>query len=405
MKKGLRFAPVLALWLFACGAPATHLVVSRPTPQRAQVTPTLDLMAQILSQQPTPAPTPSPTPPGPIATLAAPVLASKVDEYFQSLVANDDFSGAVLVARGGKVVISKGFGLADRTHKVANTPHTKFRIGSITKTFTAMAILLLHASGKLSVHGPICTYVPDCPPAWQPITIHHLLTHTSGIPNYLDFPNYNDTKNQPTTPSAIIADVKSLPLDFAPGTQYRYSNTGYVVLGYIIERVSGQSYAAFLRDHIFHPLQLLHTAYYRNDANVAERAVGYLDERLDADPIDMSRPYAASGIYSTVEDLYRWDQALYTERLVPQPVLTQMFTPFAHVAHAGTVDVSYGYGWFIQAEPGRRVILHGGGIEGFRSELVRYPDAHVTIIVLSNWENVDLEKIHMRLEQLVFEGR
>jgi len=324
--------------------------------------------------------------------------ASKIDKVLNSLTERDAFTGAVLVARNGEVLLSKGYGLADWDKNLPNNPHTKYRLGSITKQFTAMAILMLQAQDKLNVRDPVCLYISECPTTWQDITIHQLLTHTSGIPNFIKFINYEATKATPSSPEQTIARFKDKPLDFPPGEQWSYSNSGYIVLGYIIEQVSGQSYEAFLQQNIFEPLQMKDTGYDHNDGSLAIGYTGIL--WTEADYIDMTIPFAAGGLYSTVEDLYRWDQALYTEQLVSQDLLDLMFTPHAKLPVTG---LSYGYGWYIGEMNNHNVVGHGGGIEGFATEIRRYIDDKVTIIVISNRDSTGVGNIADLIAQAVFE--
>ena len=178
-----------------------------------------------------------PSPPGPHE------LASRIEEYMAARVNRDHFSGSILIARDGKVLFSRGYGMANLELDVPNTPQTKFRLGSITKQFTAMAILILQERGKLNVQDKVKKYLPDAPKAWDEITIHHLLTHTSGIPNYTALPDFLKTLPDRVTLKELIARFKDKPLDFKPGEKFRYSNSGYVVLGQIIETASGQNYA------------------------------------------------------------------------------------------------------------------------------------------------------------------
>jgi CubicO group peptidase (beta-lactamase class C family) len=346
-----------------------------------------------VTQSPTPAPTP---------TLAMENPASKIDQLLNSLTEREEFTGAVLVARNGEVLLSQGYGLADRDKKLPNTPHTKYRIGSITKQFTAMAILMLQAQGKLNVKDPVCLYIPDCPSAWKDITIHHLLIHTSGIPNFTNFPDYQAAKATPSSPEQTIARFKDEPLDFPPGEQWSYSNSGYIVLGHIIEQVSGQSYEAFLQQNIFEPLQMMDTGYDHNDGSLAIGYTGIHDLWAEADFIDMTIPYAAGGLYSTVEDLYRWDQALYTGQLVPKELLDLMFTPHAKMPDPG---LGYGYGWFVGEMNNHKAVSHGGSIEGSATEIRRYIDDKVTIIVLSNRYTTDVVYTADLIAQTLFEER
>jgi CubicO group peptidase (beta-lactamase class C family) len=311
-------------------------------------------------------------------------LLPKFDEYAQAAARAERFSGAILVARDGKVLVSKGYGMADVENDVPNTPETKFRLGSLTKQFTAAAVLLLQERGKLSVQDSVCKYVAPCPEAWQPVTLHHLLSHTAGVPNFTNpaaFPDYVRTKREPTTVEALIGRFRDRPLDFKPGENWNYSNSGYVLLGHVVEKVSGKSYESFLRENIFEPLKMTSTGYDHADEVVKRRARGYAAGPdggvVNASHIDMSIPFAAGGLYSTVGDLYLWDQALYTEKLLKKSSLDAMFT---------AVRNDYGYGFGVRKLFNRRVASHGGGIEGFSTTINRFPDDRVTVIVLSNYE-------------------
>jgi len=213
---------------------------------------------------------------GALAQEAAPPT-SKFDEYLSG-AAKQGFTGSALVAKGGKVVFSKGYGMANAEWDIPNTPQTKFRLGSITKQFTAASILLLQERGKLSVQDPVCKYIAECPKSWEPITIHHLLTHTSGIPSYTDVKSpeeYRQLCLTSVTPVGFVDSFKSKPLEFAVGEKMKYNNSGYFMLGYIIEKVSGQSYDAFLQENIFTPLKLANTGYDTHDRILKNRATGY----------------------------------------------------------------------------------------------------------------------------------
>jgi len=364
------FKLVLAVLLISCSTPLTV----NPTPQ-------------------------SSTTSVPAAQIAS-VPASEIDIYLNSLVHIGSFSGSVLIARNGEVLLTKGYGFADREHKISNTPQTKFRLGSITKQFTAMAIIILEAQDKLDVQDPICKYLTECPEAWETITIHHLLTHTSGIPNFTDFPDYSRTSATPSPPEETIDRFQDEPLDFQPGERWSYGNSGYILLGHIIERVSSQSYEEFLQENIFTPLQMTNTGY---DHNQDDLAVGYKSIFSKADFIDMSIPYSAGGLYSTVEDLYKWDQAFYTKQLLPQDYLDQIFA--AHVAIPNSDGMAYGYGWMVGLEDGRQIITHGGGIEGFVTNIARYPQDKTVIIILSNQQYTSIGIIQPELAKKVFSGK
>jgi CubicO group peptidase (beta-lactamase class C family) len=321
----------------------------------------------------------------------------KAGTYLSKLTKARLFSGSVLIARNGKVLVRKGYGEADRKKHVVNTAQTKFRLGSNTKQFTAMAILILQARGKLNVQDRICTYFSRCSTAWQKITLHHLLTHTSGIPDFTSFPDFKITMRSPSSPTETIARFKDKPLDFQPGEKFSYSNSGYVVLGAIIEQASGKRYEAFLQENIFVPLQMVDSGY---DHNNGDLAIGYRNQTNLADFIDMSIPYAAGGLYSTVEDLYRWDQALYTDKLIPKNLRDKMFTRMAPLQD--TSGFGYGYGWGIGKEGDRPVVSHIGGIKGFSSSIARYPNDKVVIIVLGNREDVNSGDIGVQLAKIVF---
>lgn len=363
---------------------------------------------------PLPAPAPAPTntplpptatsiPPTPTPTPIPPDVIAEIDTMLGNLADKKLFVGSVLIASQGEVLLSKGYGLADQTQNIPNTPQTRFRLASLTKQFTAMAILILASQGKLTVEDLVCTYVTDCPATWKGITIHHLLTHTSGLHEYGSLPGYLTSRAIPSTPEQTIARFKDLPLDFAPGAEHRYSNSGYIVLGYIIEQVSGQSYEDFLKQSIFDPLNMSNTGY---DHNSNGLAVGYESRYTDrpADFIDMSIPFAAGALYSTVEDLYTWDQALYTEKLVPQSYLDQMFAP--HVFIPGSEQDGgwyYGYGWSVGFdERGLAVTDHWGGIEGFSTNITRYPNERTTLILLSNQQESTIGTLRDVLTKRLF---
>lgn len=324
--------------------------------------------------------------------------ATTIDHYVAGLTKNQGFSGAVLIAQSGNVLLHKGYGWADEKQRVPNKSSTRFRIGSVTKQFTAMAILLLQERGKLLVPDPICHYISDCPAIWSKITIHHLLTHTSGIPEYLtaEFPT-----QQTTTPDRLIAGFKAKPLDFAPGAQFSYSNSGYVILGSIIEKVSGESYAQFLEQSIFRVIHLTNTGYDPDNPSLPQYATGYSDPWTKAAYFDPSVGLGAGGLYSTVDDLYRWDTELFNRTFGSNDSLTQMFK--AQVTACDSVGTlcsepdcaaqrincfSYGYGWLLDQHPYReayvRAIWHGGLEPGFASFNYYYPDEKLTLVVLSN---------------------
>ena len=307
-------------------------------------------------------------------------LTAQVEEYMAAAVRVSHFSGAVLLARDGRPVFRGAYGMANQELDVPNTPQTVFRLGSLTKAFTAAAVMLLQERGKLQVSDRICSHLSDCPAEWQRITIRNLLSHTSGITSYTDLPDYQKTMGTPVTHDLQIARFRGLPLEFGPGEKYRYSNSGYYLLGVIIERASGKPYADFLQENIFQPLGMTSSGYDSSRRIIKNRASGYQmqgEAVVNALPIDMSVPYAAGALVSTVDDMLRWDQALFTGKLLSRKSLDEMLTP-------SKASEDYGYGWTIHRRFERQVIEHNGGINGFMTSVSRFPADNVTVIVLSN---------------------
>jgi len=329
--------------------------------------------------------------------LAATCLAqdvARMDEVVQSYVSNGQVTGSVLVARGGDVLFSKGYGLANREWDIPNAPDTKFRIGSVTKQFTAAAILLLQERGKLKIDDPVKTHLPDAPEAWDKITVFHLLTHTSGIPSFTSFSEYPQMRLIDTPVEQVVAKFRDRPLEFEPGEKWAYSNSGYLLLGYLVEKVSGQSYAAFVQENIFTPLGMKDSGYDSNSAVIARRASGYTPRPggpVNADFVHMSIPHGAGALYSTTEDLLRWEQGLFGGKLLSAESLQKMITPFKN---------DYGLGLMINETEGRKRISHGGGIEGFTTMLAYYPDSKVSTAVLANLNGPAANQIAAHLGKL-----
>lgn len=309
-------------------------------------------------------------------------LREELEEYMEAAVECLDFSGSVLVHKKGKVLISEGYGEADREHSVQNRSDTKFRIASITKQFTAMAVMILIDQDKLKLSDKIGRHLHKIPKAWEPITIKQLLCHSSGIPSYTDLPDFADKQRDPATPEEILAWVKKLPLKFSPGRKTDYSNSGYLLLGHIIEKVSGRSYEVFLKESIFGPLAMESSRYDKPQEIVENRARGYVRksrrEIFNAPYIDMSLPHAAGALSSTVEDLCKWERSLSKHELIPKKLSDEMFTP---------VKNGFACGWMIDEHHGHKRISHAGGINGFSTMIARFPDDEAAVIVLSNVES------------------
>jgi len=328
-------------------------------------------------------------------------IAKQADEF----VSARDFSGVVLVARDGRSLFEKAYGLADSELDVPNKLETRFRLGSVTKQFTAMAVMILAERGKLRVADSICNYVENCPKAWAGITIRHLLTHVSGIPNFTEFSDNDRYERLPMTPLATIARFRDKPLDFTPGQRFNYSNSGYLLLGYIVERASGESYEDFLRKNIYEPLGMLNSGYDHPKTILKDRARGYSKENgqfVNAMLMEMDTPLGGGSMYSTVGDLLRWDQALYTERLVSRKSLEEMFTPFQGPYPKGWWSRHrYGFGWFITTWFERNLIWHEGGIYGFCSAIFRYPDDRTLVVVLENRDEGEDDSFDIKEEPMV----
>jgi CubicO group peptidase (beta-lactamase class C family) len=334
-------------------------------------------------------------------TRTADPRSAKLLEYLTAAAALGHVQGSVLVAEGGTVLVDTAFGFANMELGVRNTPDTRFRVASVTKQFTAMAAVMLAEDGKLRLSDPISKYLDSLPPEWSGITIHHLLRHTSGISDYEGWFDgyttqaYSDYMAQENAAGRIARDARKRPLDFAPGTQFYYSNSAYILLGFIIERAAGMSYEEFLRSRIHQPLGMSRSGQDHSAEILSDRANGYRlrpgayprawfngmsrNDYLNAYYQLMAPPQGDAGLVTTARDLYRWDQALYTERLVKKAMLDSIFTP-------GLED--YGYGWFINNGPDGVTHEHSGGLPGFSCYIMRIPGHRRTIIVLGNLERL-----------------
>ena len=333
------------------------------------------------------APAPETVAPAKPAALDPAALAAKVDEYMQGQVKTNGFTGSILLAREGKPLVSKGYGYANAEWQIPNSPQTKFRVGSITKQFTSMTVMQLREQGKVKLEDSVCVYLSPCPDTWQPVTIHHLLTHTSGIPTYTGLAEWRKVNMVPKTVDEMIGFFRDLPLQWTPGEKYAYNNSGYFLLGAVIEKITGKKYEQVLQEQIFTPLGMTDSGYDWSATIIPRRASGYSGRGpavKNTAALDMQQPYSAGSLYSTTEDLLKWDQALYTERLLPAAAKATMWTPFKE---------NYAYGWSIAPASavtfGHRRIAHSGGINGFSAMIIRLPDVNVTSIVLANNDSVN----------------
>ena len=319
---------------------------------------------------------------------------TKIDELMSTYSKNGKFNGAVLVSEDNVVIYKKGFGMANMEWDIPNQTDTKFRIASITKQFTATLIMQLVSEGKLDLHIPISTYLPDYPKKNADIiTIHHLLTHTSGTPDFHEFISYKEMDPYRYLPRELVTIFAEGDLKFTPGEEFSYTNTGYVLLGVIIEKITSKTYQQVLQEKIFDPLRMHNSGFDVNYKVLKNRAAGYENRYLrgdyvNANYIDMSIPYAAGSIYSTVEDLFLWDQALQTEKLLPKKYRNLLYGKYVSAFNGR----HYGYGWIIGGmqvgNTGERIetISHGGGMSGVKTLFTRIPSSKSSIILLSNTE-------------------
>ncbi|HJU69044.1 MAG TPA: serine hydrolase domain-containing protein [Gemmatimonadaceae bacterium] len=306
-----------------------------------------------------------------------------------SLVANALADGpvaamSVAVVRGRDTVVMKGYGFADLENEVPATAQTVYRIGSITKQFTAAAVLQLIEQNKVALDDTIGKYLPTIPAAWRGVPVRQLLNHTSGIPSYTSAgPRWTSKMRLDLPHDSLLAIIAADSMDFARGSQWRYNNTGYYLLGMLIEKVTGRSYAEVVRDRLAAPLGLRATMYCETRALIKHRAQGYQptpdDKLVNADPLSMNQPFAAGALCSTVGDLVAWQRALAAGRLVKSASYISMTTP-----EGAATDRGYGYGLSMDTLGGRARVQHGGGINGFNTMAMYYPADTLSIVVLAN---------------------
>ncbi|MFV8341884.1 serine hydrolase [Flavobacterium sp. XS2P39] len=332
----------------------------------------------------------------------------QIDKLMNLYSEYGQFNGSVLVADAGTVIYKKGFGMANMEWNIPNQSDTKHRLGSVTKQFTAVLIVQLAEQGKLTLDAPIATYLPNYPKAsGDKITIHHLLTHASGIPNYTSFANFEkDLSINTYSPEAFLKVFADSPLEFTPGEKFAYSNSGYFLLGYILEKVSGKSYEQCLHDNILTPLKMSNTGYDHHETILKNRATGYEKNGKNyknAAYLDLSIPYAAGSLYSTVDDLYLWDQALYTEQLLSKKYKDLLFNSYIPAGPG-----HYGYGWFInKAFTGEKkesltIIEHGGGINGFNTLFSQIPSDKKLVVLLNNTGSTNLNEMNKAIRNILY---
>jgi CubicO group peptidase (beta-lactamase class C family) len=310
---------------------------------------------------------------------------SDIDDYIQGRMQKRHISGvSVAIVQDGKVVLAKGYGVANVELSVPATERTVYQLASVTKTFTATAIMMLVAEGKLGLDDKITERLSDLPAAWEKVTIRHLLNHTSGIKSYTSVRDFFKTSRKDYARREILDLVAKEPLEFAPGEKWSYCNTGYFLLGLVIEKVTGKEYGAFLDERIFKPLGMSQTRVNDLRAVIPDRAQGYEwngKELRNGEYVSPTQPYAAGMLVSSVSDLIKWDAALGEGKLLKPSTLEPMWTPAR--LNKGE-ETGYGFGWQVGKVNGHRLVSHGGGIPGFATELSRFVDDRLTVIVLTN---------------------
>ena len=316
-------------------------------------------------------------------------------KHMQSLSTAGLFSGSVLVARRGEILLRHGYGKSTAT--IMATATTRYRIASISKQFTAALILRLYEQQRINLEASICTYLDDCPTTWASINVRHLLAHNSGIPDYTDFRDFDPRQSIPTTRTELISRFRNQSLIFVPGSAYRYSNSGYVLLGQIIENVTGQPYDVVLFNEITGPLGLNDTGYDKSiNGSDPRLATGYHSQRRNPDLIDASTLDASGGLYSNVDDLYKWDRALIEGRMLRPETLAMMRTPQIK---------NYALGVMRNPLAGMNSVHHDGMASGMRTYLGNFIDNDVCVIVLSNYETADVVNLAVYLAQLTLSMR
>ncbi len=338
--------PLLALLAVALAVPAVRVLAARPAPQGD--------------------------------------LAAKIDAVMAGVYKPGDPGAAIIVRKDGQTIFRKGYGMADLELSVAVEPDMVFRLGSITKQFTAVAVLMLAQDGKLGLQDEITKFLPDYPTQGKRITVEHLLTHTSGIQSYTDMPEWLPLWRKDFTVKELVDFFKDKPMQFEPGRNWAYNNSGYILLGAIIEKASGKTYEEFVTERIFKPLAMKGSSYGSTERIIPRRVPGYQTGKegvINAPYLSMTQPYAAGSLLSTVDDLAVWSDAVFAGKLVGKEWLDKAFTPYKLMNGRST---GYGYGWFVGDFDGHRSIEHGGGINGFTTYEMTFPEDRIFLAILAN---------------------
>jgi CubicO group peptidase (beta-lactamase class C family) len=318
----------------------------------------------------------------------------KIDAFVEAQMHKRHIPGvSVAIVRDGKTLLAKGYGLANVELQSPATEETVYQLASVTKPFTATAVMRLVEEGKLGLDDSISSHLNDLPEAWRNVTVRHLLSHTSGIKSYTSVPGFGLSVRRDYAKREILDLVAQDPLEFEPGERWNYSNTGYFLLGMLIEKVSGQKYPEFMSEQFFQPLGMSRTRVNDLRALIMDRSQGYAwngKELRNGEYTSPTQPFSAGALVSSVGDMIKWDAALEAGKVIQKSTIDQMWTP-AEIAEGGKAD--YGLGWQVGDVNGHRLIRHGGGIPGFSTEYCRYPDDRLMIVVLTNLEGGNAEAI------------
>jgi CubicO group peptidase (beta-lactamase class C family) len=328
-----------------------------------------------------------------------------IDKYVQAEMARQKIPGlALLVSRSGRVVRAQGYGLANVELQVPVKPETIFQSGSMGKQFTASAVMMLVEEGKIGLEDPLTKFFPDAPAAWTQVTIRELLSHSAG---FTDYPKNFDMRKD-YTEAQVLKIVEAIPLAYTPGTRWSYSNLGYLTLGIVIHKVTGEFYGDFLQERIFRPLGMNTTRIISEADIVPNRSAGYRLVKGELKNQEWVAPTvnttADGSLYFSIEDLAKWDAALYTDKLLKRSSLEQMWT-VAKLKNGQPNSGDYGFGWFIEARNGHRIVEHEGAWQGFETDIVRELDDKLTVVVLDNLADSEPKKLVDHVAEMYLSGK
>lgn len=330
-------------------------------------------------------------------------LESNIDSILREKYPRNAPGSTFLIAKEGNIIYKKAFGLSNLELNVSMEPDNVFEIGSMTKQFTAISILMLMENGQLNLDDDITKFIPDYPTNGHKITIHHLLTHTSGIKSFTSMKELNGISKQDLTPLELIDFFKNEPIDFVPGAKFKYNNSGYVILGHIIETITGQSYANFVEEQIFKKLEMSASQYASHSEVIQNRASGYhnKDGYINNKEVSFTLPYASGSLMSNVNDMFKWQEAIKNNLLISKETTEKAFTNYT--LNNGKY-INYGYGWHIKAINGIAIREHGGAIFGFKSMGVYLPNEDIYVIGLNNCDCNSPTKITREIAELVMKN-